>query len=778
MSEVGDERQRIESLRERISELCRASVRISSSLDLKTVLSEVVDCARSLTGARYGSVTTVDANGQLQEFVTRGTTPSEHQRIEAWTQGPRLFEYLRDLPGPIRLKNLPGHLQGIGFDGDVLRPYSPFQGTPMRHAGKLVGSFWLAQKHDGVEFSEEDEEILVLFASQAAVAIANARAYKEERRTRAHLEALIDTSPVGVVVFNATTGIPISLNREARRMMERLRSPGQSAEDLLKVISCKRADGSEIALDSLPLSTVLETAESVRAEEIVLFVPDGSSLSALVSSTPVHGEGGVESVVVTLQDLGPLQEAGRLRVDFLSMVSHELRLPLTSIKGATATVLDTQHTFGKNELLQFFRIVDTQADGITSIMSDLLDAGSIDAGTMYVSPEPTDANLMIDEARTAFLAGDAIHDVTVELPQNLPRVLADRGRIVQVLGTLLTNAARFTPPSTIRIAATTHDGHVELSIDDDGRGVAPEELPNLFHKYRGQSPDKGSFNLNLGLAICKGIVEAHGGRIRAESSGLGTGTRVTFSLPFADDTVISDTTGNVTYSRGERTRILAIDNDSQTLRFIRETLNDAAFDTMVTSTVDDIEHMLQRERPALVLMNLLLPGIDGVDLVGRTPALDNLPIIYMTAYDREESFSRALEAGGADYLVKPFSPSELIARVRGVLRRREGPPSFSLHDLSIDYRKRLVTLSDRTLDLTATEYNLLATLSRNAGRVSTYDELARRVWERRDEVDPKLVRAFIKRLRNKLGDPVSNPAYIFTERGVGYQMPQSDASSV
>ena len=150
-------------------------------------------------------------------------------------------------------------------------------------------------------------------------------------------KGVIETSPVGVLVFNARTGDLVSLNREARRIVESLCAPGQSAEQLLKVITYRRADGREIALDQLPLAGALSGAETVRAEEIVLSVPDGRSITTLVNATPIHDPdgpaGAVASVVVTLQDLAPLRELERMRAEFLGMVSHELRAPLTSIGG-------------------------------------------------------------------------------------------------------------------------------------------------------------------------------------------------------------------------------------------------------------------------------------------------------------------------------------------------------------------------------------------------------------------------------------------------------------
>ena len=184
--------------------------------------------------------------------------------------------------------DVPAYERSLGFASDRL-PSKTFQGTPMRHRGVHVGNFHLVEKERAEAFTDEEEEILVLFASKAATAIANPRTYRAEQRTRADLEALIETSPVGVVVFDVGTGRPVSLNREVRRIVERLRMPGRTAEDLLGILTCRFADGREIALGELPLAGVLSGAETARAEEIVLTTPDGRSVTTLSTqrrSTP------------------------------------------------------------------------------------------------------------------------------------------------------------------------------------------------------------------------------------------------------------------------------------------------------------------------------------------------------------------------------------------------------------------------------------------------------------------------------------------------------------
>ena len=316
-----------EALRARISALSAASLRISASLDLDTVLREIVETAQALTGAHYGSIATIDEAGAPQDFVTSGITEEEHRAMIEWPDGPRLFEHLRDLPGPLRLADFPGFVRSLGFSWDLL-PLRTFLGTPMRHRGAHVGNFYLIEKEGGKEFADEDEEILVLFASQAATAIANARTYRAERRARADLEALIETSPVGVVVFDVGTGHPVSLNREARRIVDSLRMPGHTAEDLLGILTCRFTDGREIMLDEFPLARALSGAETVRAEEIVLSVPAGRSVTILVNATPINAEdGAVASVVVTMQDLAPLLELERMRAEFLGMATRRSCAP-------------------------------------------------------------------------------------------------------------------------------------------------------------------------------------------------------------------------------------------------------------------------------------------------------------------------------------------------------------------------------------------------------------------------------------------------------------------
>ena len=159
----------------------------------------------------------------------------------------------------------------------------------------------------------------------------------------------------------------MSFNREARRIVNILRNPGQAPEDLLGVINFRRSDGREISLREFPIAELLSTGETVRAEEIVLLAPDGRNVTVLLKATPILSDAGiVESVVITLQDMAAVEARERLRAEFLGMVNHELRAPLTSIKGSAATVLGSTADMDPAVVRQFLRIVEDQATTCTT----------------------------------------------------------------------------------------------------------------------------------------------------------------------------------------------------------------------------------------------------------------------------------------------------------------------------------------------------------------------------------------------------------------------------
>ena len=779
--------------RDRLSRLSEASLRINESLDFDTVLREVLASARDLTRSRYGVFILLDDAGGMREFFGSGMTPDQGRKLWDEPDRVRFFDYVGSIQKPLRVQDFHSHARTLGLPefppAMTASSLLSFLAAPIRHQGEHLGTIYLDEKEG--EYTQEDEETLLMFASQAALVIANARRYREEQRARARLETLINISPVGVAVFDARTGAPLSFNREAVRIVESLRDPDQPPEQLLEVLSYRRADGRNIS--PFDMARELIGGDTVRAEEIVLSVPDGRSVTVLVNATPsrLEEDNEAETVVITLQDMTSLNELEKMRAEFLGMVSHELRAPLTSIKGSVDTLLESFNSLDSAEMVQFLRIIKSQSDRMRDLISDLLDVARIETGMLSVTPEPVEVADLVDEAKNTFLTGGGRRNFTIDMELDLPWVMADRRRIVQVLGNLLSNAARYSPDSSaIRVNASLGEDCVEISVADEGRGVSPDEMPLLFRKFSrniGQGAAREAPDTGLGLAICKGIVEALGGRIWAESAGLGQGSTFTFTLPVAGaaGAAVESSSPNVTSRPGARdlARILVVDDDPTVLRYVRDALSRAGYAPIVTTDPDDALRILESDRPRLVLLDLMLPGSDGIELMKSILDIAEVPVIFLSAYGRDEIIARAFEAGATDYMVKPFSPTELVARVRGALRRRmassTGEPSepFVLGDLVIDYAERRASVAGRAVHLTPTEYELLFDLSVNAGRVLTFDALLDRVWGLGRSGDRGSVRTYVKRLRRKLREDAGNPKYIFAEPRVGYRMPKGGQTS-
>ena len=227
----------------------------------------------------------------------------------------------------------------------------------------------------------------------------------------------------------------------------------------------------------------------------------------------------------------------------------------------------------------------------------------------------------------------------------------------------------------------------------------------------------------------------------------------------------------------DQLRVLVVEDDPQALRYVRDILAKAGFAPVVTGNPAEVLRLVADEQPHLVLLDLVLPGSDGIELMTEILERTDVPVIFLSAYGRDDIVAQALERGAVDYIVKPFSPTELVARVRAALRQwaaAEPAEPYVLGDLIIAYAARSVTLAGRPVQLTAIEYRLLVELAAHAGRVVTYDQLLRRVWGAEHAGDLRPMRTIVSSIRRKLGDDADQPTYLFTEPRIGYRMARGE----
>ena len=317
------------------------------------------------------------------------------------------------------------------------------------------------------------------------------------------------------------------------------------------------------------------------------------------------------------------------------------------------------------------------------LIGDLLDVARIETGTLPVDPEPAEVAALADRARVAFTGAGGRNQLEMEID----------GGPAPGHGRPAAHRPGHRQPAVQRGPALAgglgHPGVRRAGTGRRGRGLGGR--PGAGHTRRGPAGDlfrrdppaeRGTVTVQaddtgLGLAICRGIVEAHGGRIRAESDGPGLGARFTFTLPTVPETGPARNSPE----RSSRYRQDRPEEPSSwwtttpvTLRSVRDTLSDAGFRAVTTGDPQEALLLMAEHLPQLVLLDLVLPECDGVELMGDLLAVSRVPVVFLSVYGTDDVVARALEEGADDYIVKPFSPTELVARVRAALRRYEEPP--------------------------------------------------------------------------------------------------------
>lgn len=224
----------------------------------------------------------------------------------------------------------------------------------------------------------------------------------------------------------------------------------------------------------------------------------------------------------------------------------------------------------------------------------------------------------------------------------------------------------------------------------------------------------------------------------------------------------------------DKTRVLVVEDEAPVRSLLCALLASNGYQCDEVSSAEDAIREAAEKRPELIVLDLLLPDQNGIELVKRIRGWTNTPIIIISAMTQESEKIAALDAGADDYLTKPFGPGELLARLRAALRRRpstEGDePSFDIADLHVDLAARRVRVRGNELQLTPTEYKLLSLLVRNAGRVITHRQMLKEVWGPRFTAQTHYLRVYMAQLRRKIEADPARPKLLVTEGGVGYRL--------
>jgi len=421
---------------------------------------------------------------------------------------------------------------------------------PLLARGEVLGLLTI-QSRDHRQFDDADREVLTAIGNQIGIAIANAQLIDSAGRREATLHSVMNSLVDGLIMTDSHNRITyVNPCAEVILDLPAFALLGHSLEAMHREIATRVAQP-EQTIAALQNATTADA--DAPAVEISLERPQARTLQ--VRYFLIHdAEGGYLGMGLLLHDVTRERELDEMKSQLLSTVSHELRTPLASIKGFATTLLRQDVEWDEDSRHEFLSIIDEESDRLSELIGNLLDMSRIEAGELPVEPEPIDLASIIRETAVEFQILTNEHQIEVEIApdRSLPPVLADPRRARQVLRNLVENAVKYSPDGgRIVIAVQPGEGEVLVSVADQGMGIAAPQLDRVFERF--YQVDSASTRkvggTGLGLSISKAIVEAHGGRIWAESRP-GRGSTFYFTLPTAPNAPPEAQAGGIKEEKG------------------------------------------------------------------------------------------------------------------------------------------------------------------------------------------------------------------------------------
>jgi PAS domain S-box-containing protein len=641
--------------------------------------------------AEDGRILVADDNADMRAYLQRvlGT----RWTVEAVADGAAALESARARRPDLVLSDvmMPG-LDGFALLRE-LRADERTRGVPVVLLSARAGE---ESRAEGLERGADDylvkpfsaRELLARVASQVALA----RARDEADLQKRHLHDVFMQAPMPIVILRGRDHVIELVNAATCRVWGRQPSH-VVGKPLLDALPELRSQPFKELLDG-----VLEggTPYVGRETPAALDAHGNGRMETVYFDfvyAPLHApQGGVEGVMVVAFDVthevrarrdlerlrGEAEAASRAKDDFLAMLSHELRNPLSPI----LTALQLMRLREGADVVERERsVIERQARNLTRLVDDLLDVSRITRGKISLTRRPAALSAVV--ARAVEIASPLLeerrHRLDVAVPHTLA-VLADEHRLAQAVANLLTNAAKYTSPGGhVAVHAVREGGNVVLTVQDDGMGIAPELLPRVFDVFvQGtRTLDRSQGGLGLGLAIARSLVALHGGAMHAASAGLGQGSEFSIRLPLLETAVVEaeplEAVVAAVGTADEGPRVLVVDDNQDAADVLAEALNAAGYHARAAYDGPAALEVARTFRPRVAMLDLGLPVMDGFELarhLRRLPETEGIRLVAVTGYGQAADREQSRDAGFEEHLVKPLD----FTTVPGLLRAMVVPP--------------------------------------------------------------------------------------------------------
>ncbi len=507
--------------RDYLLEISRA---LTEELDLSTVLRRILQAAAELLAGQAGLIALREEEGHWHLRAHYGIPEPfvgyfDPLLADIPEQGdPRRFalpEINRRLQAITEAASL-GLLQGVAL--------------PMIARDEVVGIIYIFRGYP-TAFSADDRALLASFAGQAAIAAHNARLYLQTTQEKRRLDAILESSADGILIMNAAHVIQ-RFNRALSKITgwSAAEAIGKTHDDVIRW--ARRETGPSLA-EAEAGGWPLATRPTPLYVEGDLMRQGGGYVAAGITYAPLlDREGRLVNLIANVRDITKFREAEEVKSTFISIISHELKTPVSLIKGYAETLRREDAHWDPATVQDSLAVIVEEADRLAELIENLLDASRLQAGALKLNR----AEVLLDQlaARLVdkFKTQSDKHTLSAEFPRDFPAVPGDEERLRQALSNLLSNALKYSPGGNVAVRGRAEPQQVVVSVSDEGPGIATPDLPRVFDRFYRADSDltKRTKGAGLGLYLAKAVIEAHGGSIWAESAP-GKGTTFSFSLP-------------------------------------------------------------------------------------------------------------------------------------------------------------------------------------------------------------------------------------------------------
>jgi PAS domain S-box-containing protein len=675
--------------REEAETLNQVSRTLAGELDLQTLVQSITDAGTKLTGAKFGAFfyNVVNEQGEAYMLYTLSGAPREAFEKFGIPRNTTVFEHTFRGTDVVRSDDIHTHPDygknppHYGMPRGHLPVRSYLAAPVVSRSGEVLGGLFFGHPEPGV-FTERAERISVGIASQAAIAIDNARLFsaaqkeiaqrtqaeKAARESEERYRAVVDSQaemlcrfrPDGTILF-----VNPAYTQASGAPPEALIGGNFwdfiAEEDRLAVLDTLNRLTPEAP--QARIENRLKTTDGARwilwTNRALAFDADGRLIEAQSSGIDITDRKLMEEA---------LKEADRRKDEFLAMLAHELRNPLAPILNA-AHALKLVSPADANQ--QWAReVIERQTRRLTRLVDDLLDVSRITRGKVTIARGPLDLSTIVNHAveTSRPLIDERRHQLIVAIPPEPARVEGDLTRLVQVVGNLLNNAAKYTDEGGhIWLEAAEEGDEAVIRVRDNGMGIPADLLPHVFALFTqaDRSLDRSQGGLGIGLTLARHLVEMHGGRVEARSDGPGHGSEFIVRLP----AMAPSPAAGAKESIGERVRpasralkILVVEDNVDSAESMALLLRFNGHEVRIAHDGPSALTMVSSFEPQVVLCDIGLPGMNGYEVAARLrerQAFKQTPLIALTGYGQEESRRRAKEAGFDHHLVKPIEPGAL-----------------------------------------------------------------------------------------------------------------------